>query len=182
MQCNSTRFTTGTLLKFLGFITLFLFLGNYPACRPAPCKKFQQSQLGQRRKGFWVFFLFRPIPKPVPCVNNVVLLLFFSLGVTSKNRLFFLWTPPPFEVHFLLCGPGVVTYSGVCGNICILIGLSKLKRVRYLSMLRLIQGLTLYQTFFLPLIGVFDSEKRPLSSLSLSLSHVLVCQVISPPN
>ena len=40
MQCNSTRFTTGTFLNFLGFIT------NYPACRPAACKKFQQSQLG----------------------------------------------------------------------------------------------------------------------------------------
>ena len=39
MQCNSTRFTTGTLLNFLGFIK------NYPACRPAACKKFQQSQL-----------------------------------------------------------------------------------------------------------------------------------------
>ena len=39
MQCNSTRLTTGTLLNFLGFIK------NYPACRPAACKKFQQSQL-----------------------------------------------------------------------------------------------------------------------------------------
>ena len=41
MQCNSTRCTTGTLLKFLGFIQ------NYAACRPAACKKFQQSQLGK---------------------------------------------------------------------------------------------------------------------------------------
>ena len=40
MQCNSTRFITGTLLNFLGLIK------NYPACRPAACKKFQQSQLG----------------------------------------------------------------------------------------------------------------------------------------
>ena len=41
MQCNSTRFTTGTLLNFLGCIK------NYPACRPAACKKFQQSRLGK---------------------------------------------------------------------------------------------------------------------------------------
>ena len=40
MQCNSTRFTNGCILKFLGFIK------NYPACRPAACKKFKQSQLG----------------------------------------------------------------------------------------------------------------------------------------
>ena len=33
------RFTTGTLLNFLGFIK------KYPGCRPAACKKFQQSQL-----------------------------------------------------------------------------------------------------------------------------------------
>ena len=40
MQGNSARFTTGTLLNFLDFIK------NYTACRPAACKKFQQSQLG----------------------------------------------------------------------------------------------------------------------------------------
>ena len=40
MQCNSTRFTNGCILNFLGFIK------NYPACRPAACKKFKQSQLG----------------------------------------------------------------------------------------------------------------------------------------
>ena len=44
MQCNSTNFTTGTLLNFLGFIK------NYAACRPAACKKFQQSQLGYVQK------------------------------------------------------------------------------------------------------------------------------------
>ena len=45
MQCNPTRFTTGTLLIFLGFIK------NYPACSPAACKKFQQSQLGDTQPG-----------------------------------------------------------------------------------------------------------------------------------
>ena len=43
MQCNSTRFTNGCILNFLGFIK------NYPACRPAACKKFKQSQLGYLR-------------------------------------------------------------------------------------------------------------------------------------
>ena len=42
MQGNSARFTTGTFLNFLGFIT------NYPVCRPAACKKFQQFQLGRK--------------------------------------------------------------------------------------------------------------------------------------
>ena len=41
MQCNSTRFTTWITLNCLGFIN------NYPACRPAACKKFLQSQLGK---------------------------------------------------------------------------------------------------------------------------------------
>ena len=40
MQCNSTKFTNGCILNFLGFIK------HCPACRPAACKKFQQSQLG----------------------------------------------------------------------------------------------------------------------------------------
>ena len=43
MQCKSTRFTTEPLLNFLVFIKI------YPACRPAACKKFQQSQLGTER-------------------------------------------------------------------------------------------------------------------------------------
>ena len=41
MQCNSTRFTNGCILNFLGFKK------NYPACRPAACKKFKQSQRGR---------------------------------------------------------------------------------------------------------------------------------------
>ena len=43
-QCNSTRFTTGRLLNFLGFIK------KYPACMPAACKKFKHSQLGCTEK------------------------------------------------------------------------------------------------------------------------------------
>ena len=64
MQCNSTRFTTGNLLSFLGFIK------NYPACRPAACKKFQQSQLGLLNSIF--FYLGE---------NN------FSEGLKTKVRL-----------------------------------------------------------------------------------------------
>ena len=42
MQCNSRKLTTATLLSFLGIIK------NYPACKPAAYKRFQQPQLGSR--------------------------------------------------------------------------------------------------------------------------------------
>ena len=45
MKCNSTRFTNGCILKFLGFIK------HYPACRPAAFKTFKQSQLGLASEG-----------------------------------------------------------------------------------------------------------------------------------
>ena len=39
LQRNFTKFTNGTFLNFLSLMR------NYPACRPAVCEKFQQSQL-----------------------------------------------------------------------------------------------------------------------------------------
>ena len=49
MQCNSTTFTAGCLLNFRFFIK------NYPACRPAACKKFKPIQLGLESRALFCF-------------------------------------------------------------------------------------------------------------------------------
>ena len=94
MQCNSTRFTTGILLNFLRFIK------NYPACRPAACKKFQQSQLGQklnRKKKHFLLSIVNIAPVSKTTINQSFMklkhaetqfmdrIMFYELKALSQN-------------------------------------------------------------------------------------------------
>ena len=61
MQSNSTNFTGHSTVTSLNFLN---FIKDYPACRPAAYKKFQQSHLGRPA----ITFLIDRIAYMVPCV------------------------------------------------------------------------------------------------------------------
>ena len=84
MQCNSTRFTTGSLLNFL------VFLKNYPACRPATCKKFKQTQLGyvDDLNKIYNFPFFRQGPPILERSNHHSVVKRFPMSVKKKTIKF----------------------------------------------------------------------------------------------